>query len=156
MRSNLFVACAALGLLGCGTQAKVVPVSGQVTLDGRPLPHALVTFQPVAHDKNPNPGPGSTGRTDAEGRYTLRVVGRPESGALTGNHRVSIVAYEGEVPGTTDDANPALPRQILPERYNATTELSIRVPANGTDAADFPLTSQEAPAPEAPKEKADG
>jgi hypothetical protein len=155
MRPNLFVACAALGLLGCAApEAQVVPVSGKVTLDGKPLPHAVVTFQPLARGKGHNPGPGSTGKTNAKGEYTLQVVGRPEGGAVSGKHRVSIVAYEVEPPETTDDANPALPRQLLDAKYNSATELTFEVPANGTDAANFRLTSEKAP--EAPKGKAGG
>jgi hypothetical protein len=144
MRSHLLVACAALGALGCGAQEpKFASVSGKVTLDGEPLPNALVTFQPVAQKKGVNPGPASTGRTNAKGEYTLQVVGRPETGALVGKHRVLITAYKGEVPAATDDAKPEMPPQLVPERYNAATTLTVEVPAEGTEKANFDLTTKE-------------
>src|SRR5262249_54693299 len=135
-----------LGLgLGCGG-GKVAPVSGRITLDGEPLANASVTFQPMAQANNPNPGPGSSAITDAEGRYTLEVVGWKRKGAIIGKHRVSIIAYQGgALPKVTNDFNPQLPPQIVPRRYNSDTELEIDVLPGGTDAADFPLTSKELP-----------
>src|SRR5262249_27200888 len=109
MRPWWFVGCALVFSLGCAGE-KVVPVSGLITLDGKPLANAYVTFQPIGRSGSPNPGPGSSGKTDAQGRYTLQVVGRPDKGAVVGTHRVQIVAYEGELPPATNDSNPNLPR----------------------------------------------
>jgi hypothetical protein len=47
-----------------------------------------VAFVPLATDKkNPNVGPGSLGKTDAEGRFTLQTV-NGESGAVPTEHVV--------------------------------------------------------------------
>ena len=43
----------------CGCDRDVVPISGRVTLSGKPLSGAVVTFQPIA-DQNP-PQPSATG-----------------------------------------------------------------------------------------------
>jgi hypothetical protein len=134
-------------LLAAGCGDRVAPVSGRVTLDGRPLANAFVTFQPLARGKDINPGPGSAGKTDADGRYTLQVVGRKSKGAIVGPHRVAIVAYARDLPRNTDDFNPNLPPQIVPARYNSETELLVDVPAGGTDAADFDLTRKPPPRP---------
>jgi hypothetical protein len=129
---------------GCGGE-RVAPVSGRVTLDGRPLANALVTFQPLARGKDVNPGPGSAGKTDADGRYTLQVVGRTAKGAMVGPHRVAIIAYARDLPRSTNDSNPNLPPPIVPARYHAETELLFDVPPGGTAAADFDLTGEPSP-----------
>src|SRR5262245_50480270 len=125
---------ALVGALGCGGQ--YVPVSGQVTLDGVPLADAYVTFQPLGSPGNPEPGRGSYGKTDSDGRYTLRVVGDDRPGAVPGTHMVSISAYRGEKPEPTEERVAGVPN-IVPERYNTETGLRFAVPPGGTQSADF-------------------
>ena len=48
------------------------PVSGRVTLDDQPLANAVVLFEPITG--NTNPGMGSVGRTDSDGRFVLRQI----------------------------------------------------------------------------------
>jgi hypothetical protein len=68
----------------------VVPVSGQVLLDGKPLPNAYVKFYPVpprgvsSLDSNP----GSHGLTDSQGKFTLLQIANDRPGALVGEHRI--------------------------------------------------------------------
>lgn len=50
-----------------GPAVTVVPVTGTVTLDGKPLAGAAVAFVPQAGTK----GVGAFGTTDADGRYML-------------------------------------------------------------------------------------
>jgi hypothetical protein len=132
-----------LAAAGCGSEPyKVAPVSGTVTLDGKPLANAWVTFMPVGSKENPNPGPTSAGKTDASGRYTLAIEpGRP--GAVVGAHKVSINTQGGDAKGDDRDAGgPRAPREKLPDVYNTRTTLTCDVPAAGTEAADFPLKSR--------------
>jgi hypothetical protein len=111
-------------------------VSGTVTLDGKPIPNATVNFNPV---DGKDAARASTGTTDANGRYSLRVVMTKEAGAVVGKHRVSIGTLK------TDDKDPParapLPKDPIPERYNVRTELTFDVPSGGTSKADFALTS---------------
>jgi hypothetical protein len=130
--------------LGCSGE-RIVPVSGRITLDGRPLANGVVNFQPVAQYQGHDPGPGSYGKTDAQGYYTLRVVGRDHKGAVVGTHRVQITGYAGAVPKVTSDSNPQLPPQLVPRWYNSETQLTCEVPRGGTDHADFELTSTAPP-----------
>src|SRR5688500_10210408 len=85
--------------LGCGKPRPddVGLTSGQVTLDGAPLPDALVTFAP--QDAN-----GSTmlATTDSNGNY------RGE--AHVGQHAVTIITYREANP----DSDP--PRDAVPEK----------------------------------------
>jgi hypothetical protein len=87
---------AALAAVGCGGP-RYVPVSGVVTLNGKPYPGAVVNFQPVATGGDAYPGRGSYGHTDSEGRFTL-VVDDKVKGAVVGKHRVRIATREEVTP----------------------------------------------------------
>jgi hypothetical protein len=134
-----------VGLVGCGGSIKVAPVSGTITLNGKPLANATVTFQPIGSKENPNPGRGSFGVTDANGKYTLKYDdGR--SGAVVGKHRVAVVTNPPNAPssfnnetGSTDGEIPEKFREIIPSKYNDQTELTCDVPAGGKDNADYQL-----------------
>lgn len=128
-------------LLGCsGRPYDVAPVAGLVTLDGEPLARGVVNFQPIAATNSTSPGPGSTGRLSPDGRYVLELLdGSP--GAVVGEHRVRIYSVVAEGPAAADTDQPGRPRERVPARFNYQTELRIMVPAAGTSAADFALTS---------------
>ena len=123
---------------GCGGDFRLAAVSGRVTLNGTPLSDAYVTFQPIGDKDHVNPGPGSFGKTDAEGRYTLRTAGNQGRGAVKGRHKVTIRKGRPKNPGVNEDYTQY--RETLPERYNSKTELEYEVKA-ATDDADFDLTA---------------
>jgi hypothetical protein len=123
---------------GCGS-SDVAPVSGRVTLDGEPVANARVTFQPLGSAENPNPGQGSYGITDAEGRYSLTMVGSKRSGAVVGKHRVSIQSPRG--PSDQFPQAPPRPSKMIPREYNTETKLEFDVRRGGTSEADFNLTT---------------
>ena len=129
------------GLLvsGCGSgdSYQIVPVSGRVTLDGQPVSGARVLFEPVGEGDELDLGPGSFGKTDAEGRYTLDTVDR-RPGALVGEHQVMISTFEMAPDLTKMDT---VRKEEIPARYNAESDLTFDVSAEGTDAADFELTT---------------
>ncbi len=129
-------------LAGCSKDYETAPVSGQVTLDGTPLANVGITFVPLAEDKqNPNIGPGSLAKTDEEGRFTLRTK-EGGKGAVPTEHivRMSLPVPKG---GSGDDlAAPARTSSnlVLPRNAQDGT-LHYTVPPEGTDQADFALTS---------------
>jgi hypothetical protein len=125
--------------VGCGEN--VAPVSGKVTLDNKPLPNATVIFFPDAGVKIP--GPGSKGKTDANGEYSLQLMTKDVRGAIIGKHKVQITAYEGD-DGTVPSSGPDMKvfRKILvPDRYNGNSELTFDVPPGGSTSANFDLKS---------------
>ena len=74
---------------GCEKRLELGQVTGQVTLDGKPLDGVIVKFMP--DPEQGNTGPSSIGRSDEQGNYELFVAGdatRP--GAVTGWHRVIV------------------------------------------------------------------
>src|SRR5690348_3214851 len=94
MRARLLLGLGAVLALGCGP--RFAPVSGKVTLNGQPLAHASISFQPIAPEGVTDPGPGSAGTTDEKGDYTLQAT-TGQKGALVGKHRVRILLLKPEV-----------------------------------------------------------
>lgn len=134
----------AVALCGCGGGPKVVPVSGRVTMNGNPLPNAVVVFQPMASSRGTDPGPGSVGVTDADGRFTLySQLDKSQPGAVVGKHRVRISPTEGGPAGDADATNPTKQKQAggkkIPVRYNVESDLTQDVPEGGTNSANFEL-----------------
>ena len=109
---------------GCGQSGpQVAPVSGQVTLDGRPLVNADVSFQPDGSQR------ASSGRTDADGRYQL-MFKRGQPGAIVGEHTVRIWVSREIV------RNPP----HIPARYDTQSELRREVKPDDNEF-NFDLTS---------------
>jgi hypothetical protein len=143
MKAHWLLVVALVSTPGCGaTAAKVVPVSGVVTFDGKPLANATVLFSPVAKAGEINAGDGSAGKTNEQGEYTL-TTSRGVPGAQVGKHRVSISVLSQA--GSSDQRPPAggWPAPIkVPARYNTESQLTFDVPAAGTTAANFDLTTK--------------
>jgi hypothetical protein len=94
--------------LGCGGGGpKPVKVEGVVTLDGKPLPAATVTFVPAGD------GRAASGRTEQDGTFRLTTY-RTDDGALPGEYKVTVVVekptderFVGKDPHTFTDKEKA-------------------------------------------------
>ncbi len=83
-----FFAIPILALAGCSdTEYSLAPVSGKVTLDGKPVDGIRLVFSPMANETNTDPGPWSTGVTNSDGEYTLETRHK-KTGAAVGKHTV--------------------------------------------------------------------
>ncbi len=78
-------------LVGCGNDDGLAPVSGIVTLDGKPIADAGVMFHPDAG------GIPATGTTDTAGKFTLNTSGT--EGATIGNNTVTVAKQVNVNPG---------------------------------------------------------
>lgn len=80
-------------LQGCGNSGEyaVVPVSGVVTCQGKPVANATVNFSPKASaDRSAlNPGKLALGITDEQGRFQLTTY-ENNDGVIIGTHIVTI------------------------------------------------------------------
>jgi hypothetical protein len=80
---------ALLGLMGCGSgeeSVTLVPVSGTITQNGKPLSGATVTYVPASTNRASTPGYDATG---PQGNYKLRFKSR--SGISPGKYKVAVV-----------------------------------------------------------------
>ena len=114
--------------VGCGSPNQtLVPIEGQVTLDGAPVANMAVKFTPIGSTK----GSGALGGSDHDGRYGLTDV-RGGQGAHPGEYKVSF--YPISTAAADDPANvvatgsSTLPRVFIdPVR----TPLRATVPPEG-------------------------
>jgi hypothetical protein len=147
-----------LACLGCSDGGpELGSVEGTVTMDGKPLPNALVTFSPVGE------GSASTGVTDGDGHYELLYTDR--RGALLGKHKVAVTTikqapvaaaaapsmssdspeYQKQASGGTPADYAAAAKENvepIPARYNSQTQLE-EVVESGENTIDIKLTSEE-------------
>ncbi len=142
-------------IAGCGGVAPtanystvtLLRVSGSVTLDGNPLPAAVVTFD--AED-----GQFSYGLTDSNGKFSLQFDSA-KSGVTPGKKTVRISTTRkilglnskeeggGEDGGGEGESSKTSPRptELVPARYNQKSELSVEV-SSSKKHFEFPLVSQ--------------
>ncbi len=141
--------------VGCGgpvadySMVDLVNGQGVVTLDGKPLASAVVTFE------DPTDGTFSYAMTDADGKYVLQFDSEMK-GVKTGKKVVRISTTRkilglnskpGQAPEGEDGTAPKGPAsngpvgELVPERYNKKSELTADV-VQGTTQYDFALQSK--------------
>lgn len=130
--AGLIVGC----LVGCGgvdDGFAYQPVSGVITVDGKPVAGLTISFAPQGASLES--GRPSVAKTDEEGRYVAKTLDGV-SGAAVGEHLVSITSEQLD-PETQEVIQP----ETIPAQYNRRTELRLSVPAGGTQEANFALES---------------
>lgn len=117
---------AALAVAGCGQSAPLVPVSGTVKLDGKPIEGVLVTFRLASGDLKPI----ATGTTNAQGEFELRHVERG-AGIPAGEYKVTLSTERPDREGA----------EVFPAKYHNPEEtiLTASVPEGGKT---FEFTAQ--------------
>jgi hypothetical protein len=120
----------ALVAVGCSSDTSQGTVHGTVTFDGAPLASGLVRFVPADGRS------ATSDATIANGEFTATVP--------IGEKRVSIsapkVVGKRKMYATPDSPTVDVVEELLPQRYNLQSELSITVTAGSQEAA-YPLTS---------------
>lgn len=125
---TLYVVLAtAIVLSGCGGNPNLFHASGTITLDGKPLENAFVTFIPTGG------GTTSYGKTDDSGHYEMQFSD-VEAGAWKGQNRVEIRTGDVGAGGA-----PAPPERV-PAAYNNASTLLAEV-KSGNNVFDFDLKS---------------
>ena len=102
-----------LGFVGCSGGPRIVPVSGRVLIDGKPLTTGYVRVIP----ENARAAGGSI---DSDGRFIL-TTDRDGDGCVVGKHAVSITAMRPESPTRT------VP--LVPLKYQdaSTSKLTVEI-----------------------------
>ena len=129
---------------GCGDRSgpPLYPVSGVVTLDGKPLANAGVMFLPRGDTR----GNACVGLTDKDGKYVLKPERGGGQGAPEGQFAVTISKMKdppkGAGAGQPAAAETDLDETLSPKYWDsAQTILSAQVPQGGA-TVDFPLKSK--------------
>jgi hypothetical protein len=110
--ASAFVLAAVALLAGCDQGPKLVPIEGQVTLDGQPLTYGYVRVIPAA-------GRTAFGQLDEQGRFKLMTDDL--EGCPVGIHIVEV--------GSTKAISETQQRRYAPPKYESgiTTDLKIDV-----------------------------
>ena len=141
-------------LVGCGSDGgeppeKTYPVSGTITLNGKPIVGADVTFINDESDRS------AFGRTNDQGEYQLTTFSSND-GAVEGKHAVTIVKFEAPPkqskvadinseayvpPGFNESTDPVKPESSIPDKYASqeTSGLIAVVNKEGENKIDFKL-----------------
>ncbi|WP_145061828.1 carboxypeptidase-like regulatory domain-containing protein [Adhaeretor mobilis] len=98
-------------------------IQGTVTLGGKPVEGAYLTFNPV------DLGRSSHGKTNQEGNYEVTYI-RDIKGAKVGTHEITIRTV-----------GPGYPGEIIPSQYNDKSTLTEEI-APGENTIDFKLVKK--------------
>jgi hypothetical protein len=109
---------------GCREETKLFPVSGKVTVNGKPLTSGFVRFAPDKAKGNPFGGE-PIGEINDQGEYTLNYMGKP--GAPMGAYKITVTSMGA----TGEDNTKVKPKNTVRMTYaNAsTTPLTVEVTA---------------------------
>jgi hypothetical protein len=108
----LLLAC----LWGCGHSSDRIAVTGAVTLDGKALPDAVVTFLP----QGATGGLGGSGKTGPDGRYAMTSA-QGGTGILPGEYTVVVsrlLRPDGSPPQPDRPPIESDARETLPAVYS--------------------------------------
>lgn len=143
--SRVLPGCFFLSLLaasGCGSspgRPTGEAVEGTVTLDGSPLDQGLIQFKPE------DPKALFASAEIANGKYSISRGLGPQAG----KYRVEINSPEGGpiVPSTDpakamEQASAPPPKERIPARYNATSELTADIKSGAANPHNFDLKSK--------------
>jgi hypothetical protein len=137
-----WVAIFGLGLAGCGGSTGV-PVTGLVTLDGKALPGALVSFRPTGQKTE---GLGGSGMTGADGKYVIQEA-RGGKGIASGDYTVVIsrrLRPDGSAPPLDVPPMESDARETLPAKYSDPKQSTLRATVSKDKAVhDFPLVTKK-------------
>lgn len=131
-RRTALLAFACCFLAGCSDRPPMAKVRGTVTLDGKPLPFGVVTFEAA--------GLRSATAKVVNGELTEVTTFDPNDGVPVGSHRVAVTA--NAEPGSAVTANPGDTKRPPPADYMSGKSL---IPAAYNDPATSKLTADIKP-----------
>ena len=103
--------------LGCGGSdikpiANLVPCNGTVTLDGKPLDHGTIGFEPFV----PNSGRSASG--SIKDGYFVVSTSASSPGVVAGKYLVSVQSFDQEKTTSTNPSDMVKkPVSLVPEKY---------------------------------------
>lgn len=127
-------------LIGCSSESEFthVPISGEVTLQKKPVAAAMIRFVPVQGE----PGQNDSVTMITEGRFVFDDTNGPSPG----EHHVVITPIEPEMNEAMQamqegDRDP-LKSKTIPVRYQSTGQLSANVSPSANEPFVFELSKR--------------
>jgi hypothetical protein len=111
---------------GQGDHKPLVPVKGRVLFEGKPVPHALVVFHPLADNGSQTVRP--RGQVAEDGSFELTSYATHD-GAYPGAYRVTVEWWLTRATAKTPEGSNVPPTNRLPARYSKaeTSGLSAQI-----------------------------
>lgn len=119
------------GFVGCSANDGRQPVTGMVTVDGRPLLTGSISFRPAPSNHSP-----SSGATVRDGEYMLSAA----QGLRPGKYLVTIQAFQ-ETGRTIEDPQAGARAEILPVVFCEVRPQEVTVVESVPNQFDFTLTT---------------
>jgi hypothetical protein len=126
-------------MVGCGSDGpELARVQGKVTLDGKPVQGAVVTYVPVG-------GTASYGKTNSKGEYQLMFTDS-KYGAMIGSHSVELEVKR--IPASELKEMKAEGQEVptefvdIPKKYRKAGALTAEV-KRGSNEINFDMTSKD-------------
>lgn len=116
-------------LAGCGSGVEKFPlvaVSGTVTCEGKPVPNAIVFFEPVKSGASAASGKQGFATTDAEGHFVVSTYS-DNDGAVKGKHIIRVGKSETS-PACDCALNAAVELKRVDISGDAPIELQFELP----------------------------
>lgn len=136
MRTLLFLVIGTIGAgVGCSEQEPLVPITGRVFLDDKPLEFGAVMMQPPS-------GFPSTGIIQSDGSFEMTTHGLG-GGARLGVNKIRVTCFEGQRPSNIRDGDSERPvgRSYIPRRYNNYANgLTVEIKPDSNEPLEIRLT----------------
>ena len=147
MRIGWLLSAALVGILiGAGCGGRTIKVEGLVTLDGKPLPGATVTFVPTGGE-----GRQASSFTEKDGSFRLSTY-KTGDGALPGEYKVTVAyfppeAEEGAISGNAspEDVMAFMAKKEVAGKSKKKKSQPVVVPPRYGDPGQTPFTYRVPP-----------
>ena len=125
------------GCSGEGDDLPREPIAGKVTLDGKPLEHGTIRFEPASMQGTST----VVGAMIDGGSYSVPRAQGPVPGEyLVAINSTSDAPAADEAPGAVKKL--IATKDLVPEKYNAKSELKAHVKKGEDNTVNFELTTQ--------------
>lgn len=135
-RISLFLVIGIIGAgVGCSEQEPLVPITGRVFFNDKPLEFGAVMMQP------PNGFP-STGIIQSDGTFEMTTHGLG-AGSRLGVNKIRVTCFEGQRPSDKEDEDLEKPvgRSYIPRRYNSYANgLTVEIKPDTNEPLEIRLT----------------
>jgi hypothetical protein len=126
----VLLACTAIAVAGCNEPSNRQAISGSVLLDGQPLAHGSIRFEPRDAARAQ-----ASGAVIAAGKF---AVAR-DQGLVPGTYRVAVSSPKNDPAAAPSMDGGGLAEERIPRRYNIDSELEIVVEPRGGNQFTFDL-----------------